>query len=325
MKLFPNKPILNAELTYYDDVITVNEYTKLLKNNIKLKYDETIINIVARGEDYYSTGFKCDLELMPGKNISEIIGKILVKIIIDEHPNNNIYKKLILENHKNYISIYSSNWNDIIQHFVHYVMIFTDNTELKFLIINKSFGPYDRYIEIIEISAVKEEKKYNSNILTFIIGLPGSGKTTLAHEISRKGNYRLFDDFITNYASGEFINSLTDFNNIVVIDPRLCKIDIFEAIIKKISIIIPEEHIMIILYENDPDTCINNIKNREKNIKIQKKLCSTVKSLSKVYNPENEKYNKYSSEIISCFGSIKKNKKMISSKSYDKILGPKKK
>ena len=60
--------------------------------------------------------------------------------------------------------------------------------------------------------------------------------------------------------------------------------------------VIDKSQISLILYKNDKERCLNNIKNR--NIK---KVEQTIERLSNIYNPNDEIYMKYKNEIIDVF------------------------
>ena len=94
-------------------------------------------------------------------------------------------------------------------------------------------------------------------MITFIVGLLGSGKTTLANSYE----CTIIDDIS--------IKSIDDFSNIigdiVITDPNA-------TIVSKITIVekcqewFPNHDIEFIAFENDPDQCINNIINRDSRI-----------------------------------------------------------
>lgn len=90
-----------------------------------------------------------------------------------------------------------------------------------------------------------------------IIGLPGSGKTTISKKFD---NFVIFDDFISYYYNGKIIESLKTEKNICLIDPRLCIFSIFQKYIYEIEKFVDRNNIKLLLFENDINKCLNNIK-----------------------------------------------------------------
>lgn len=111
-----------------------------------------------------------------------------------------------------------------------------------------------------------------------IIGLPGSGKSMYSKTLSYE--YEIYDDFIFNFFDGKVINSLKTNNKICLIDPRLCIINVFNKYIKKILKYVSKNDIKLILYENNINSCINNIKIRG-NYNIVK---DNLENFSNLYN-----------------------------------------
>ncbi len=95
--------------------------------------------------------------------------------------------------------------------------------------------------------------------LIIIIGLSGSGKSTLANKMT---DYIIYDDFISKFYNGDVLKSIKSNQKVCLIDPRLCIPSIFTLYIKKIEQVIDKSQIQLILFNNDPITCLKNIKNR---------------------------------------------------------------
>jgi len=123
------------------------------------------------------------------------------------------------------------------------------------------------------------KKNIIMNNTIFIIGLPGSGKSTYAS--SKYGESIVFDDFITTFATGEINNVLKNkkrnLSNIVLIDPRLCKIIEFQKFYAYIKQFVPSNSIEVILFENDVQKCVLN----------KPKLKELINKLSEEYSIEN--------------------------------------
>ena len=99
-----------------------------------------------------------------------------------------------------------------------------------------------------------------ANIL-FIVGLPGSGKTTLANRINKEngGKYRIIDD-PRNFNS-DVLPYLGE--DLIITDPHLCFESNRKAAIERILSINPDTKIDWIFFENDPEACLKNVKGRD--------------------------------------------------------------
>lgn len=108
-----------------------------------------------------------------------------------------------------------------------------------------------------------------------IIGLPASGKTTLANIINKDNDfkYRIIDD------PKNFMKDIYPYINedLIITDPTLCiesNRDKAVSMIKKYT----NAKIEWIFFENNPKQCLINAKNRE-----NKKVDSLISLLSKEY------------------------------------------
>lgn len=118
-------------------------------------------------------------------------------------------------------------------------------------------------------------------MIIIIIGLPGSGKTTYYNN-HLKNDYKLYDDFINNFYDGELINDIINNINICIIDPRLCNINTFNFFLKNFEEYIDRKQIQLILFQNNKDKCLNNVKLRN-----TINCISTIKYLSSIYFIDN--------------------------------------
>lgn len=127
-----------------------------------------------------------------------------------------------------------------------------------------------------------------------IIGLPGSGKTTLAKN-DEFNEYVLFDDFIGSFINGKVIRTLKDNTKICLTDPRLCDISIFNRYISCIEHYVNRDKIKIILFENNPDLCLNNAKIRGDIDKVK----HTIEFYSNIYSLDN--YSEWNHIIVQVY------------------------
>jgi len=110
----------------------------------------------------------------------------------------------------------------------------------------------------------------------FIVGLPASGKTTLANKINDEngGIYKIVDDpknfnlDIKPYLGG----------NMIITDPNLCREDNRENAIKMISSVDMNIKIDWIFFENNPKLCLVNALNRDGG-----KVKSSIFNLTRIY------------------------------------------
>jgi predicted kinase len=129
--------------------------------------------------------------------------------------------------------------------------------------------------------------------LVVLIGLPGSGKTTLAK--IEYPEYELFDDFISQFYNGKLAYALQNNKNVCVADPRLCVTEVF---LKYMPLLEQYSYnLKIILFENNVETCLNNIKNRDK----RKGIEDAINNYSKKYDPYSNIYKKWPNLIKPCY------------------------
>lgn len=95
-----------------------------------------------------------------------------------------------------------------------------------------------------------------------IVGLPGSGKTTLAHSIN-DGSYFVFDDMNHNFNK---LDEARLHDKIIITDPLLCYYD-KSFIENKITNFFGISKINFIVFENNPQQAnLNIIKRNDKKV-----------------------------------------------------------
>lgn len=98
--------------------------------------------------------------------------------------------------------------------------------------------------------------------ITFLCGLPGSGKTHLGeHLASLNGNVVYLDDITVKGGLKQLIDVLGR-EEIVVSDVFLCRSRDREAAIKILNKIAPQYEIEWVFFENNPDKCLKNMEYR---------------------------------------------------------------
>ena len=130
-----------------------------------------------------------------------------------------------------------------------------------------------------------------------IIGLPGSGKTTLTNKYI--DNYKIYDDYVSKFYNGKILRNIKEGKKICLNDPRLCNIITFERHINKILKFISKDKIKLILFKNDPIQCLENIKNREKE---KKDIVKTINYMTNIYDINC--YKNFNHEIKNVYSSI---------------------
>lgn len=108
-----------------------------------------------------------------------------------------------------------------------------------------------------------------------IIGLPASGKTTLAQKIAKEKEYFLIDDPMDLNSYEKHMK-----DNIVICDPLFCR----EKTLKRAEILLKTYNYVIekIYFENDPQQCIANAKLRN-----GKRVDGSINFLTESYEPIN--------------------------------------
>lgn len=103
-----------------------------------------------------------------------------------------------------------------------------------------------------------------------------------------KNDYLFFDDFITTFINNELIKEIKKGHcNICIADPRLCNNSIFIRTMKVLEEYIEKSNILLILFENDKNKCLNRQEKRK-----NKNVIKTIEFLTTIYDYDNYKnYN----------------------------------
>jgi GTPase SAR1 family protein len=126
-----------------------------------------------------------------------------------------------------------------------------------------------------------------------IIGLPGSGKTTLLQEYCTQ--YIVYDDCVGSFFTSDLCDNLFAGKSLCIADPRLCNPEIFNKFIGKYY---TPSNTKLILFENDPEQCLQNVIARENNRNIIH-WKNTINRLTTMYSFDT--YKEWNSEAIKVF------------------------
>ena len=121
-------------------------------------------------------------------------------------------------------------------------------------------------IDIGNVYPKVEESISNKSKFVWIHGLPGSGKTTLANEINKDGNYVILDDIMD---ISKVKKELEEGNDIILVSPYFDNYMSFSLDVKLKEVLNDFDYdVEEIWFENDPEKCIDNLRSRsEHNIK----------------------------------------------------------
>ena len=134
----------------------------------------------------------------------------------------------------------------------------------------------------------------NVKKVTLLVGLPGSGKTTVGNFFIEKhntiGKGIFIDDIgvLTQDAKSYLLNIDKEIDYIIISDVYFCKEKVLQAAKNLIIEIFSNVEVEILYFENNPEKCLYNVKEREKN-GDNRKVDGLIKLLSKDYNVSTEK------------------------------------
>lgn len=113
-------------------------------------------------------------------------------------------------------------------------------------------------------------------LITLIIGLPASGKTSYAYKM-------ITDVLIDDPRNLDDVKGYDGVESIVITDPYFCVEETLHKAVQTLGVIYLNTEFEFVYFENNPENCLRNAKNRP-----QKKTDNLIKQLSKVYNPPSD-------------------------------------
>lgn len=96
--------------------------------------------------------------------------------------------------------------------------------------------------------------------ITFLVGLPGSGKTHLGEQLD---NVIYLDDISVKGGLRELQNAIGS-EHIVVSDVFLCRKKNRDWVIRFLGEIAPQYTVEWVFFENNPEKCLKNVEHRNK-------------------------------------------------------------
>jgi hypothetical protein len=124
--------------------------------------------------------------------------------------------------------------------------------------------------------------------ITFVVGLPCSGKTTFARNHFNSSNDEIYDDVLTNLSCSSLRERLQAGKHLVLTDPRFCDIKQFQGFMKLLFPLFDHENkrrdtpvpMTTILLHSDADTCIANWKADQTLMRVKPGLEATIRVLA---------------------------------------------
>lgn len=127
-------------------------------------------------------------------------------------------------------------------------------------------------------------------VVWLVVGLPGSGKSTMFKNLTDRV---VHDDFLDNFYNGRVISAIKRGQRVCLMDPRLC----FKKTFDRVILQIPSNNIFIILFENNPQRCIKNIKIRNRPMDTEQQLLL----FSQHYDLNN--YREYAHQVLPVYSN----------------------
>jgi len=164
-----------------------------------------------------------------------------------------------------------------------------DDCQFKFLLRNSSNGYYDGYIVEESTDVFYEPIAGKKKSLILLVGLPGCGKTTYGHMLTKSISNSVFYDDIDITLQTNLNKIRTDILNnkkVIVANPRFCVKEEYDNFIQKVNLVNRNESIITYCFLPNKAKSIANIKMRETQIGIANKFLYNIDWFSNYYNDD---------------------------------------
>lgn len=180
------------------------------------------------------------------------------------------------------------------ERFTEYTIVFSDYTTQEFLLYGVSNGYYRAFLNITLEGEDKISGPVFTGKITFVIGLPGSGKSWYTRQNFK--NVKCYDDFFDNVTVSS-INTWMENNptkDIVLSEPRFTNPKTFKYFLKSFYNITGCD-VNVVLFENNFSACRENLIEREHNVKL---YINSLNSLKYKYNLDDPVYTQFPRIVV---------------------------
>jgi ABC-type oligopeptide transport system ATPase subunit len=120
--------------------------------------------------------------------------------------------------------------------------------------------------------------------IKFLVGMPGSGKSTLGNSISDGATLFIDDISIITKNAKEYLSNLNvdGYSQLIIADVFFCQESVRNAATKIVQEVFPNIPIEYLFFENSAEKCLINVEKRKEN-GDDRKVEELIKILSKQY------------------------------------------
>jgi ABC-type molybdenum transport system ATPase subunit/photorepair protein PhrA len=123
---------------------------------------------------------------------------------------------------------------------------------------------------------------HTTSRVLMIMGLPGSGKSTLSRSLK---DFDVFDDFVQTFGRSRRVKMCLDSGRrVCLVDPRLCMQSVYDDVVSRLTQIVHIHDIHVITFANNPEQCVRNAHARglPRDVNVKSMVHAYSLSLSKV-------------------------------------------